>query len=54
MNSYLMLMIRKTIDSIPGHVHSIENIGEDKMIAVIWCNEVFDEDRPDTFFREIK
>lgn len=43
----------KTIDSIPGHVHSIENVGDEKLIAVIWCNEIFDKDNPDTFFREM-
>ena len=43
----------KTIDSIPGYTHSIENIGQGKMIAVIWCNEIFDESRPDTFYEEI-
>ena len=43
----------KTIDSIPGYTHSIENIGKGKLIAVIWCNEIFDESRPDTYYKEI-
>lgn len=39
----------KIIDSIPGYTHSIENIGEEEMIALIWTNEVFDPKKPDTF-----
>ena len=34
-------------------VHRIENVGDEKLIAVIWCNEIFDKDNPDTFFREL-
>ena len=42
----------KTVDSIPGYVHSIENIGDGMLIAVIWCNEIFNKDKPDTFQRK--
>jgi hypothetical protein len=24
------------------------------LIAVIWCNEIFDESRPDTYYKEIQ
>lgn len=43
------------IVTIPvGYTHKIENIGDDEMILVIWCNELFDEKKPDTFFKEVK
>lgn len=42
------------IVTIPvGYTHNIENIGEEEMILLIWCNEIFDKERPDTFFKEV-
>lgn len=35
-----------------GYTHSIENIGNDEMILAIWCNELFDEKYPDTYFKK--
>lgn len=43
------------IITIPvGYTHNIENIGDDEMILVMWCNELFDENKPDTYRKEIK
>lgn len=43
------------IVTIPvGYTHNIENIGEDEMILMIWCNELFDKDNPDTYYKEVK
>ena len=43
------------IITIPvGYTHNIENIGEGEMILVMWCNELFDEDKPDTYRKDIK
>jgi UDP-2-acetamido-2,6-beta-L-arabino-hexul-4-ose reductase len=33
----------------PGWVHTITNTGGGSAVLVIWANEVFDHDRPDTF-----
>lgn len=42
------------IVTIPvGYTHNIENIGDDEMILFIWCNELFDQNKPDTYFMEI-
>ena len=42
------------IVNIPvGYSHKIENTGEGEMILLIWCNELFDEKKPDTYFKEI-
>lgn len=43
----------QVIDIPPGYVHNITNTGEGEMILVIWANEVFDRDNPDTFFLEV-
>lgn len=36
-----------------GYTHNIENIGNDEMILIIWCNELFDKERPDTYFKTV-
>ncbi|MDD3187679.1 MAG: NAD-dependent epimerase/dehydratase family protein [Bacilli bacterium] len=36
-----------------GYTHNIENIGDDEMILAIWCNELFDADHPDTYFKKV-
>ena len=42
------------IVTIPvGYTHNIENIGNSEMVLFIWCNELFDESHPDTYFEEI-
>lgn len=42
------------IVTIPvGYTHNIENIGNDEMILVIWCNEFFDKNKPDTCFKQV-
>jgi UDP-2-acetamido-2,6-beta-L-arabino-hexul-4-ose reductase len=36
------------VETIPGWSHDIKNIGTDEMVAIIWANEVFDKNLPDT------
>ncbi len=38
------------VDIPTGYTHNIENVGQDDMVTVMWANEVFDPDHPDTFF----
>ena len=35
-----------------GYQHSINNISDDELILILWANELFDPDRPDTFVME--
>ena len=37
------------VETVPGWTHDITNIGTDEMIVILWANEVFDRQRPDTF-----
>ncbi len=40
-----------TVVDIPtGYTHNIENVGEGDMVTVMWANEPFDPDKPDTYF----
>lgn len=37
------------VETVPGWSHDITNIGEDEMIVMLWANEVFDRENPDTY-----
>jgi UDP-2-acetamido-2,6-beta-L-arabino-hexul-4-ose reductase len=36
------------VETIPGWVHDITNISEEELVVMLWANEVFDENKPDT------
>ncbi len=38
----------QVVDTIPGWTHDITNVGDDEMIVMLWANENFDRERPDT------
>jgi len=38
----------EVVESIPGWVHNIKNIGTEELIVVLWANEVFNPALPDT------
>lgn len=35
------------VESIPGWVHDITNVGDSDAMVMLWANEVFDRQRPD-------
>ena len=37
------------VETVPGWTHDITNIGTEEMIVMLWANEVFVRQRPDTF-----
>jgi UDP-2-acetamido-2,6-beta-L-arabino-hexul-4-ose reductase len=37
------------VETVPGWTHDITNIGTEEMIVMLWANEVFNRQRPDTF-----
>lgn len=39
----------KVIDSIPGWIHNITNIGNDELKVILWSSEIFDKKNPDTY-----
>ncbi|MDD4582924.1 MAG: capsular polysaccharide biosynthesis protein CapF [Eubacteriales bacterium] len=43
----------EVVDIPTGYTHNIENIGETDLVAVMWANESFDPEKPDTFFLEV-
>lgn len=38
------------VDIPPGFTHSITNVGAEDMLTLFWSDEIFDPDRPDTYY----
>ena len=38
----------QVVETVPGWSHDITNIGEHTMVVLLWANEIFDRERPDT------
>lgn len=36
------------VETVPGWTHDVTNVGDGVMVSLIWANEVFDRERPDT------
>jgi UDP-2-acetamido-2,6-beta-L-arabino-hexul-4-ose reductase len=43
----------EVVDIPPGYTHHIENLGEVDMVTIMWANETFDPDNPDTYYLEV-
>ena len=44
----------EAIHMLPGYTHNIINLSEtDNLVTVMWANESFDSNRPDTFFEKV-
>lgn len=37
------------VETVPGWTHDITNTGAQEMVVMLWANEIFDRERPDTF-----
>ena len=38
----------RVVDTVPGWAHDITNVGDDELLVMLWANEIFDAERPDT------
>ena len=44
----------RVVEMIPGYTHSITNLSDtDDLVTVMWANESFDPEKPDTYFEEV-
>ncbi|RYD68141.1 MAG: SDR family oxidoreductase [Sphingomonadales bacterium] len=41
------------VETIPGWTHNITNIGEGDLVCMLWANEIFDRERPDTVWMKV-
>jgi UDP-2-acetamido-2,6-beta-L-arabino-hexul-4-ose reductase len=37
------------VETVPGWTHDITNEGDSELVCMLWANEIFDRERPDTF-----
>lgn len=45
----------EAIHMLPGYTHNIINLSDtDDLVTVMWCNECFDPNRPDTYFLPVE
>ncbi len=45
----------EAVHMLPGYTHNIINLSDtDDLVTVMYCNECFDQNRPDTFFEKVK
>lgn len=38
----------RIVETAPGWTHNITNVGDEEMIVMLWANEIFDRENPDT------
>lgn len=43
----------EVVDIPVGYTHNIENTGDTDLVTIMWANEVFDPEKPDTYFLEV-
>ena len=42
------------VHMLPGYTHNIINLSEtEELVTLMWASELFDKNRPDTFFEEV-
>lgn len=43
----------QVVDIPTGYTHNIVNTGSDDMITIMWVNEIYDPNNPDTYYEEV-
>ena len=43
----------EVVETVPGWSHDIKNIGDNEMIVMLWANEIFDPQHPDTIMHKV-
>ncbi|PSU64865.1 capsular biosynthesis protein [Photobacterium phosphoreum] len=43
----------RIVETVPGWTHDVTNIGSDELIVMLWANEIFDREKPDTFAKPL-
>lgn len=44
----------QAVHMLPGYTHNIINLSEtENLVTVMYCNEIFDSNRPDTYFEQV-
>ncbi|GGI67295.1 UDP-2-acetamido-2,6-beta-L-arabino-hexul-4-ose reductase [Shewanella gelidii] len=43
----------RVVETVPGWTHDVTNIGEEELIVMLWANEIFDREKPDTIAKPL-
>ena len=43
----------EVVDIPTGYTHNIENLGDIDMVTIMWVNECFNPEKPDTYYEEV-
>lgn len=43
----------RVVETVPGWTHDVTNVGESELIVMLWANEIFDRNNPDTFAKPL-
>lgn len=43
----------EVVDIPTGYTHNIENLGNTDMVTIMWANECFNPEKPDTYYMEV-
>ena len=41
------------VETVPGWSHDVTNIGSEDLIVMLWANEIFDREAPDTIAKPL-
>lgn len=41
------------VETVPGWTHDVTNVGNDEMVVMLWANEIFDRQKPDTIASKV-
>lgn len=44
----------RVVDTVPGWAHSVTNVGDCELVVMLWANEIFDQQRPDTISWKVR
>ena len=42
------------VETVPGWTHDIPNLGKDDLVVMLWANENFDRESPDTYLKPLE
>lgn len=45
--------LSRVVETVPGWTHDITNVGSEEMVVMLWANEIFDRDKPDTIAMKV-
>jgi len=45
--------VSRVVETVPGWTHDITNVGNDEMVVMLWANEIFDREKPDTIAMKV-